>query len=758
MTGPSSTPKSGSRNSSPAIRGLGRGRIQKRRAGPSPVDKDGDLVMNSALPQEGSNVSTESSRGRNPVRGKPGPRHAAAGRNSRSVLSTQQAQKSIARGLESDQFRAVEQSMGASNRPGRQRGNTKLRRAPQEHASPSLRIHGLKESKVASNPDGGVRALLDFLERKVNSSDAKRGRVRVLKVCSINSTASSLEGFHSRPTKSALSKHAFNPASILTGYAFRMSRASNFMYTANRAQSFLDGDDLVVTVNADHVAEFLNLDKAKFAGAILSVNSEDSLASVKTEVAEGALSDEAKKTEQRIKEILSTRYNVDLKLLNLSGLGKDPGLAQMGMFDAERRITKLFPVLMVVCDRLFKSAQEKREAIVSVTLAENELDTIANVTSLAQTFPDLQNLDLSKNKFKDLRGLEGWRWKFRGLQNLKLSDNPIEASSPNYTQEVAKWFPTLQILNDLQIRTPAEASATPSKEASDSSCPIPLLGPDFRDVGQVGETFLRQFFTLYDRDRVALADQFYDEESTHSVSVNVSAPRDDSSALSSPFDSTTFKQSRNLVKLKDRLPAQVARLLRGASAVKKLWLELPASKHPDLVTDTSKYMIDCRPVYGLRDPTGAASRGVDGLMLMVHGEFEEVQPQQPSAVPRSFSRTFVLGPGRPSGPPIRVVSDLLVVKAWGRLPLPVVVSEQSPAVTVSEEEAKKEELVKQLVLTTQMTAQYAALCLAETGWDLQQALQAFEANKVCVVHAQSALPCADLAFVQSKLPADAFIS
>ena len=34
-----------------------------------------------------------------------------------------------------------------------------------------LKIHGLKESKAATNSDGGIRSLLTFLERKASKGD-----------------------------------------------------------------------------------------------------------------------------------------------------------------------------------------------------------------------------------------------------------------------------------------------------------------------------------------------------------------------------------------------------------------------------------------------------------------------------------------------------------------------------------------------------------------------------------------------------------
>lgn len=479
----------------------------------------------------------------------------------------------------------------------------------------------------------------------------------------------------------------------------------------------------------------MKLDSFKFAGATLSIEicEAPALGLSRKVGEEEELSQTAKETQDRIRAILSNRYDTNLKLLNLSALGQDPDLVQMGMFDEKKRISKLFPVLMIVCDRLFKSAQEKRDAIVSVTLADNELDSVSNVTALAQTFPDLKNLDLSRNKFADLRSLEAWRWRFRNLENLLMSDNPIETLLPQFKVEIVKWFPKLQVLNGNQARTAEDITTT--AEATKGLSPIPLNGPDFRDVAQIGENFVRQFLTLYDTDRSALAGNFYDAQSLHSIAINMSAPRDPQQSIPIPPWTDYIKHSRNLIKL-THLPARMSRQYRGIQAIKSVWSNLPATRHPDLPTQAAKYLIDCHPLPGLSDPTGQSNRGVDGLILYIHGEYEERGTLKSDPAMRSFSRTFVLGPGIPGGPSIRVVSDILALRAW--TPLTFLLSGANASAPTSTKQQKHEDLTLQLVSRTGMTPNYAMLCLTETSFDLEKAFIVFNANK-------------------DKLPPDAFV-
>jgi nuclear RNA export factor len=55
-----------------------------------------------------------------------------------------------------------------------------------------IKVHGLKESKAASNPDGGLRSLLDFLERK----SSKERPITLGKVLSLPSLSSPCAGLY----------------------------------------------------------------------------------------------------------------------------------------------------------------------------------------------------------------------------------------------------------------------------------------------------------------------------------------------------------------------------------------------------------------------------------------------------------------------------------------------------------------------------------------------------------------------------------
>lgn len=406
---------------------------------------------------------------------------------------------------------------------------------------------------------------------------------------------------------------------------------------------------------------------------------------------------------------------------------------------------------MKICNSIFTTVHAKEEAIVSVSLANNALTTIASVTTLSQTFPALKNLDLSNNKFKNLTALEGWRWKFRKLDQLILTGNPIETEVPTYKDDILKWYPTLTTLNTRQIRSLEDARA-----AMSSKIPIPILGPSFRDEAAISENFVREFFPAYDGDRTALVNGYYDAQSTFSISINLSAPHTtERTNQKLPGWEAYLRKSRNLTKI-THPPSRMSRLYTGTESIRDGFTTLPVTRHPDLMAEPQKWCVECHTIPGLPDPTGQSSSGVGGLMVMVHGEFAEVDVLTgQSTATRSFDRTFVLGPGGGVGG-IRVACDTLVLRQYGghdawrpeaedsasipttqaqhQISVPAGFALSGPGKT--EEQVQKEVLAVELSKGTGMTLEFSGLCLEQCGWDLEGAAASFEQAKVCL-HALS---------------------
>jgi nuclear RNA export factor len=508
---------------------------------------------------------------------------------------------------------------------------------------------------------------------------------------------------------------------------------------------------MIIYVRPEDAPKFLRLNAFQFAHSTLGIERHRA-PSIKGDTSRSfETTDTTSETKQLLTDVLNRRYHIEQKLLDLSKLGADEILIGNGFFGQDTTASKLFPALMKIANQLFTSAKEKREAVVSVVLSNNELKDISMVSSLAQTFPDIKNLDLSNNKFADIRSLDGWRWKFRILEQLVLVGNPIETLTPTYRTEILRWYPTLRMLNGVQVRSDQELAVLAATR-SVGRLPIPIHTANFLDQGQIGENFVKHFFPAYDLDRASLANSFYDSQSTFSFSVNTSAPRaPGGEAQKSLTWDAYIKGSRNLRKL-SHLNARVTRVHTGTEDIRNCWSTLPATRHPDLLSMGPKWMIECHGLPGLADVTGQSATGVGGLVVIVHGEFDEVNISTGNTgTKRSFDRTFILGPGAGVGG-IRVVNDILTLRAYGGhesfapeevdasavariTPIPseqlqvpegfgVVMTGKSP------EQAGKELMVIEMTKQTGMTLEYSHMCLEEKAWNFETAVAAFQDVKV----------------------------
>ncbi|KUI63176.1 mRNA export factor mex67 [Cytospora mali] len=618
-TGPragTSTTTRQTRSSTGASRPSARGGIAKRGRGPAArVDRDGDLVMDAAAgSKSGAGISKNASSTRRGTTRPSAPR------------ANTRLQQNLARQLGGD----TSQVPNAPSAARLAANNT------------TLKILGVKSSKAATNPDGGEKRLLEFLERK----------------------ASTLKG----PSR----RHV------------------------TIKKSLLEGDLVYVLASNQDAEEILKLNGFIFAGAQLNIAKNEDGWPQAEKNSSTALSDKARQDKIKLQQVLERRYNPNTKLLDLSALGQDPTLTEMGLFQAKNTAEKTFKVLMVICQDLFKTAQAKRDAIESISLAGNNVDFVGQVFDLAETFPDLKHLDLSNNHFSSLKQLNKWRSRFRHLETLLLNDNPIIQAEPNYAVEIRDWFPKLQNLSHTQIRT-AEDIAREAAKAQPK--PIPQRGTDFRDVAGLGEQFLRQFYALYDSNRDELLATFYDEYSTFTLAVVTGGPKDSDTAVLPWAPYLTFSRNHQRITTE---AARFQRYMKGIQ-IQEVWKKLPATQHPELATNLDKYIIDCHPMKGLHDPINHKVGGEDGMIITMHGEFDELEANTGRTGKRSFSRTFVIGPGLPGRGVMRVISDMLSISPWSPVP--------------------------SLSKRTNMNGEYAKMCLETAEWNFDRALAVFEEKK-----------------------------
>lgn len=189
---PQAVPPSGPRTPRPSgrvntSRQISRGGIQKRN-GSVRTDKDGDLVMDAAATSRGGSSGRD--RGLS-VRGSAQARRHGTPESTNSRSSAKPARRAL------DPFsiqKTVLRSMGSeAATKGSRIGARAVKKREHEHRTTdgldNIRVLGLKESNAATNQDGGVAALVGFLERKAserktsNSTASTIEPVKILKVC-----------------------------------------------------------------------------------------------------------------------------------------------------------------------------------------------------------------------------------------------------------------------------------------------------------------------------------------------------------------------------------------------------------------------------------------------------------------------------------------------------------------------------------------------------------------------------------------------
>lgn len=483
------------------------------------------------------------------------------------------------------------------------------------------------------------------------------------------------------------------------------------------------GPYVLISASEQDAEELLKLNGFLFAGVRLEITEHVDDGEV---IPNKALdSDQTRSVRAQLRLALQQRWDKEQKLLRLNALHTDAVLTQLGAFTSAEIARKTFKSLMVLCEHQFQTQRERDESVTSITLADNSIASVGEVGSLAGTFPRLKNLDLRSNQIATMAGLEAWQGKLNELENIYLGGNPLETADPSYMVTLLEWFPRLQHVDDVLVQTPEQIAQRNLPRA------IPQNGPLFRDVDGIGQNFLLDFFPLFDNDRYLLATRYYDEGSHFSLAVDTHSARGPNAPAPLPWTSY-IKTSRNFVKIKTQ-HARVQRLLTGAGAIYDCWKAMPQTRHPCIKKEFVRYIADCHPLSGVVDPTKQNPLGCDGLIISIHGEFEEYDAQADKLGKRSFSRTFVLSRGLKDTTPVRVVSDMLSLRAFS--PLPNVYAapdehETRPVEGLAVDGQRRQAMVAELSKRTGLNAGYSEMCLHQVEWDFEKALVRFEESKV----------------------------
>ncbi|QDS67749.1 hypothetical protein FKW77_006148 [Venturia effusa] len=479
-------------------------------------------------------------------------------------------------------------------------------------------------------------------------------------------------------------------------------------------KSRVEGDALILSVPTEDVRSILSAQGYEFGGINIRIEVLGGSGPVAFGGRDTSELTETPKIKESILAAIRRRFNKETRILDLSNIGQDPDLNNAGFHGLlESYGTKFFRCIMTVCDSFFKTREEKEELIIGITLANNGLKDITPVMLLADLkfFPDLKAIDLSGNQISKVGDLSKWDYKLKKLQHIVLSGNPIETDS-TVARSLVQQFPALLTINNSPIPPEIYIKPTPPK----------VRPPVFDQDGGVATRFLTTFYQGFDNQRADLVPHFYDANSKFSYCVNMKSLRAPSEPKVLPKGewSTYTRNSRNLHILNNP-HTKIQRLHQGVEDIKKAFSEFPATHH---LGYPEKWLVECSMIPNVPDLNGTKG-GVNGLRILLHGEFREVE----TGKNRSFDRTFILAPGPNE---VRVVNDMMTIRGYGgceafqaELPEPEV---QPPivqeAAAISEEEQKKLWVIE-LSQITGMNLKFAELCMEQCGWIPADALASF---------------------------------
>jgi len=396
---------------------------------------------------------------------------------------------------------------------------------------------------------------------------------------------------------------------------------------------------------------------------------------------------------EKIKVVMSNRYDVDKKALDLKSFHTDVGFAGESFYAPLWRTNVMNKVLTVIMDNI----PELR----AIDMSKNKLNStsLEFLTTFRTKVKDLSVLYLADNKICDLKPLD--RLKGMEILDLNLSGNQVVTNlGSSYTSTVRKLFPKLQILDGKEL--PAIIGFDDDDESTSSSNippSIPKLDKN-KDATAIVLTFLQEFFKLYDSDnRQPLLDAYH-EEAMFSLSAH---GRHD-------LLSAYIPESRNLYKV-DYEKKRHDLLRKGRLGVVAFLSKLPKTEH-----DMNTFTLD------------VPFTSPNLMTFTVTGCFRERGTKNTNI--KHFNRCFLVVPQN-SG--FCIINETLFITPATDLsnrkaftsPQPSTSSSSPPDIDIS----TKQTLAKSFSEKSGMNLEFSAKCLEENGWDFDKAASVFSEAK-----------------------------
>ncbi|KAK3093491.1 hypothetical protein FSP39_016397 [Pinctada imbricata] len=412
---------------------------------------------------------------------------------------------------------------------------------------------------------------------------------------------------------------------------------------------------------------------------------------------------------EKLKVVMSNRYDPSTKSLNLTSLSSDQSLQSDGM------TMNLSAAHVMTC--VVKIIQENIPELECLDVSQNHISKLDGLSSLVEHTPNLTKLNLGANKLsyiEELRCLYKWKLTELNLDGNELCDKFKDQSS--YVSAIRKKFPKVLRLDGHDLPPPIKFDLETQSELPDSK------GNFFvnDEVKTLVVRFLKEFFTIYDSDNRQPLMHAYEENALFSLT----AAFNPNIEYSQPKLSVYIVDSRNMLKNRDNA-RQNKCLKKGQLNVVSHLTQLPKTTH-----DYNSFVID----------VDHCSQNL--LSFSVEGVFKEGDSKSDRPPVRSFSRRFVT---IPRGGGMVISNDMLTITNASRdqyqkafkhpapTPSSSPVPDASPAApfpsATPQAGAAFSDLQQQMVAkfseVSGMNNEWSINCLEQNNWDFEKAGQVF---------------------------------
>jgi len=386
----------------------------------------------------------------------------------------------------------------------------------------------------------------------------------------------------------------------------------------------------------------------------------------------------------KIQEAMNKRYVAGNKALDLTDFGADTTFG--GSSNAIGRLTD-----QRVMDYVIETIGEHLSDLQALNLSKNNLRTLRDFSKIVEKTPSIKILYLDQNKLSHTRELDNISK--LSLVELKLEGNPFTQNfkdPSHYSSQVQKKFKTLQVLDGKQLEKlitfeDDESTSRASTAINLPQCPKMVVN---EQVGDFIGRFLEQYFKAYDSDNREQLGPAYHENAMMSMQASF-AGRFTDDIISNDYKPESRNLNMDFIRenpnRRDRLLYQKRTQIIGFLD------KLPKTQH-----DISSFTLDI---------PFATERLVT---FSVTGAFRERNEKLAPYPIRQFSRMFT---GVPQGEGLCIVNENLFITM------------------ASKEQTDKSNALFILQQKTGMNLEYTKQCLEATGWNLDQAENAFVTKK-----------------------------